>query len=117
MPARPTLKGYQPEFNVRFLGNLFNPKKKTDNRATAEAKFEVLTFLLEYSVQTGQSQHLASEGETDRSQVHGDADTIVELLWAAAQNDIDGLRRLVVQGVPVSAADYDGRTALHLAAA
>jgi anti-sigma regulatory factor (Ser/Thr protein kinase) len=41
---------------------------------------------------------------------------VVELLWAAAENDIDNLRRCLAKGIPVSAADYDGRTALHLAA-
>jgi glutaminase len=39
------------------------------------------------------------------------------LLWAAAENNIDGLRRLVAQGVPMHVQDYDKRTALHLAAA
>ncbi len=47
---------------------------------------------------------------------YGDTDAVVELLWAAADNDLDGLRRCVARGIPLSAADYDGRTALHLAA-
>jgi anti-sigma regulatory factor (Ser/Thr protein kinase) len=41
---------------------------------------------------------------------------VVELLWAASEGDMEGLRRCVARGIPVSAADYDGRTALHLAA-
>ena len=41
----------------------------------------------------------------------------VALLWAAADNDLGGIVRLVANGVPVGATDYDGRTALHLAAA
>lgn len=47
---------------------------------------------------------------------YGDDLSVVELLWAASENDITGLRRLVAQGVPVHAQDYDNRTALHLAA-
>lgn len=46
----------------------------------------------------------------------GDDLAVAELLWAAAADDLDGLRRLVARGVPLHAADYDGRTALHLAA-
>jgi glutaminase len=47
---------------------------------------------------------------------YGDDFAVVELLWAASENDIPGLRRMVAQGVPVHAQDYDKRTALHLAA-
>lgn len=43
-------------------------------------------------------------------------DLLVDLYWAAAEGDLTGIRRLVVQGVDLDAADYDGRTALHLAA-
>ena len=41
---------------------------------------------------------------------------LVDLCWAASEGDLDGLRRLVLQGAEIDAADYDGRTALHLAA-
>jgi len=47
---------------------------------------------------------------------HSDDLAIGELLWAAAQNNVIGIKRLVAQGVPVHAQDYDQRTALHLAA-
>jgi glutaminase len=40
-----------------------------------------------------------------------------ELIWAASLGDMGCLRRLVAQGVPLDLADYDHRTALHLAAA
>jgi glutaminase len=36
--------------------------------------------------------------------------------WAAAQGDVAEMRRLVARGVSATGADYDGRTALHLAA-
>ena len=41
---------------------------------------------------------------------------LVDLCWAASEGDLSGIRRLVVQGVELDDADYDGRTALHLAA-
>ncbi|MDY7095412.1 MAG: glutaminase A [Acidobacteriota bacterium] len=41
---------------------------------------------------------------------------LVDLCWAASEGDVDGIRRLLVQGVDLEEADYDGRTALHLAA-
>ena len=41
---------------------------------------------------------------------------LVDLCWAASEGDLDGIRRLMVQGVDLEEADYDGRTALHLAA-
>ena len=44
------------------------------------------------------------------------AETVVNLCWAASEGDLDGVRRLVARGADLEAADYDGRTALHLAA-
>ncbi len=41
---------------------------------------------------------------------------LVDLCWAASEGDLDGIRRLRVQGAALDQADYDGRTALHLAA-
>ena len=38
------------------------------------------------------------------------------LIWAAAQGDLDEIKRLEALGVDLNAADYDGRTAMHLAA-
>ena len=48
--------------------------------------------------------------ETDRRGL------LVDLCWAASKGDLDGIRRLRVRGVDLAGADYDGRTALHLAA-
>ncbi|WP_414166718.1 glutaminase A [Streptoverticillium reticulum] len=49
----------------------------------------------------------------DQSRIEG----IVGLCFAASQGDLDEIRRLAACHVPLDAADYDGRTALHLAAA
>lgn len=40
-----------------------------------------------------------------------------ELIWAASQGNLTAISKLVAQGVSLEAADYDLRTAMHLAAA
>ncbi len=42
---------------------------------------------------------------------------IMSLIWAATYGDIEEIHRLEANGIDLNAADYDGRTALHLAAA
>ena len=77
----------------------------------------VIELLKQHGAEPGSSQHDDSESmATEEAAQYGDTDAVVELLWAAAENDIDNLRRCLAKGIPVSAADYDGRTALHLAA-
>jgi glutaminase len=39
------------------------------------------------------------------------------LCWAAYQGDLDEIKRLVADDIDINITDYDGRTALHLAAA
>ena len=70
-------------------------------------------------VSTGEPYHSVDDpdGPRDDASEYGDTLSVVELLWAAAENNIAGLQRLVAHGVPVKAQDYDKRTALHLAAA
>lgn len=41
----------------------------------------------------------------------------VDLCWAASEGDLAGIKRLLISGASLDDADYDGRTALHLAAA
>ncbi|MEM6929728.1 MAG: ankyrin repeat domain-containing protein, partial [Myxococcota bacterium] len=41
---------------------------------------------------------------------------VVELLWAASEGLLGSMMRLFARGVPAFGTDYDGRTALHLAA-
>jgi glutaminase len=41
---------------------------------------------------------------------------IVDLCWAAAKGDTKEIQRLVASGAKINGADYDGRTALHVAA-
>ena len=57
------------------------------------------------------------KGKTDKIAKFDDELMVIELLFAAAENNVDNIRHLVAKGVPVNAGDYDMRTALHLAAA
>ncbi|CEF59993.1 No extended memory [Strongyloides ratti] len=45
-----------------------------------------------------------------------DTDLVVSLLYAAKNGEIQTVRRLYLQGANLNMSDYDGRTALHLAA-
>ncbi len=51
------------------------------------------------------------------TRAHHDSSKADELIWAASLGDLSAVRRLVAQGVALDQADYDRRTALHLAAA
>ena len=50
-----------------------------------------------------------------RGRIGRRADDVGILCWAASEGDLATLRQAVARGVPAGAADYDGRTALHLA--
>ena len=43
-------------------------------------------------------------------------DDSMVVCWAASQGDVHELQRLYTSGVDLAAADYDGRTGIHLAA-
>ena len=45
------------------------------------------------------------------------AQKVDQLIWAASKGDLGAVHRLIVRGYDQDAADYDGRTPLHLAAA
>lgn len=57
------------------------------------------------------------ENHEDTSMKIDDELSVIELLWAASENNINNIKQLVARGVPIHASDYDNRTALHLAAA
>jgi glutaminase len=57
------------------------------------------------------------KGKSDKIAKFDDELMVIELLFAATRNDVEGIRHLVAKGVPINAGDYDLRTALHLASA
>merc|ERR1712167_125293 len=63
------------------------------------------------------SSHVAS-GKRDPTKLKSEAvqNPISALLYAAAENDVGAMKRLFLIGTDLNSADYDGRTALHLAA-
>jgi serine/threonine protein kinase len=52
----------------------------------------------------------------DLNRFQRDADEAAPILWAASRGDLAGLKRLAVKFSRIDIADYDYRTALHLAA-
>ncbi|MEC7241393.1 MAG: ankyrin repeat domain-containing protein, partial [Myxococcota bacterium] len=77
----------------------------------------VIAVLQEHEAELGEGKHVSTDGDTDEAILDGNADRVVELLWAAAKADLRGLQTALANGIPIHAADYDGRTALHLGAA
>ncbi|MGE3800489.1 MAG: glutaminase A [Candidatus Kapaibacterium sp.] len=51
-----------------------------------------------------------------RRRVDGMAQNVIAICYAAADGDIKELQHLLARGLDINAADYDGRTAIHLAA-
>ena len=77
----------------------------------------VVSLLKSHDAVLGEGVHIASEGRTDEAVFDGNPDRVVEFLWAASEGNLRGLQTALANGTPINAADYDGRTALHLGAA
>lgn len=79
---------------------------------------EVSSFFADKGMASESPNHRIDDhnGRHDEATDFSDSLAVIELLWAAADNDVVDLRRLVAQGVPVHAQNYDQRTSLHLAA-
>ncbi|XP_033727831.1 glutaminase kidney isoform, mitochondrial-like isoform X1 [Pecten maximus] len=54
---------------------------------------------------------------TSRSKYQNKAMEVVKVLFGAFKGDVTAMRRYALQGVEMNQQDYDGRTALHVAAA
>lgn len=62
-------------------------------------------------------KHASNKKDPRRHKFEAKGLNIVNLLFSAASGDLPGLRRYKLSGMDMTLADYDGRTALHLAAA
>ncbi|XP_043066563.1 glutaminase liver isoform, mitochondrial isoform X9 [Drosophila bipectinata] len=61
-------------------------------------------------------KHLSSKKDPRKHRYETKGLSIVNLLFSAASGDVTALRRHRLSGMDITLADYDGRTALHLAA-
>ena len=80
---------------------------------------EIVELFNKLDVNYTEPVHLVEDpdGETDEMATFDNEMMVIELLFAAFENDVPGIRQLVAKSIPVHAGDYDLRTALHLAAA
>ena len=80
---------------------------------------EIVDEFLKLDIDYSEPFHLIEEpnGKTDKIEKYDDELAIIEFLFAASENDVDGLRQLVAKGIPINVGDKDSRTSLHLAAA
>lgn len=101
--------GVDPNLSDRWGGTPLDDALLSDSEETQE-------LLKQAGGLPGTSAHTSSEGDTDPNVLDEDPTVVAEFVWAAAQGDMYGLRRLTAQGILMNVADYDGRTALHLAA-
>lgn len=77
----------------------------------------IITLLEQAGAHRGQVQgHRDGQRPLRSSIALVDSSITDELIWAASLGDLVAIRRLVAQGVPFDSADYDHRTAIHLAA-
>ena len=86
--------------------------------AYLEGHEEMIRLLEQAGAQRGQVRTRASDGQSRLAipaVIHSPKTD--ELIWAASLGDLGAIRRLVAQGVSLESADYDHRTAMHLAAA
>ena len=73
-----------------------------------------------FSAPDSESVHYINEKykrKVEKASDYGNQLEIIEMLWAAKENDIIGVQRLVAKGIPVDVKDSDNRTPLHLASA
>lgn len=61
-------------------------------------------------------KHASNKKDPRRHRYETKGLSIVNLLFSAASGDVTALRRHKLSGMDVTLSDYDGRTALHLAA-
>ena len=97
-------------------------QNESQNNSAVEEELlfnEIVELFNKLDVNYSEPVHLVEDpdGETDEMATFDNEMMVIELLFAAFENDVPGIRQLVARSIPVHAGDYDLRTALHLAAA
>jgi len=90
-----------------------------DHIGNSERGVKFCTSLTQkFNFHTYDSSSNVAKGKRDPTKVEAEAyqNPISALLYAAHENDVGAMKRLFLTGVDMNSADYDGRTALHLAA-
>lgn len=62
-------------------------------------------------------RHMTQKKDPRRQKYDTKGQKVVNLLFSAASGDVTAMRRHYLSGMNMGLSDYDGRTALHLAAA
>merc|ERR1739842_200197 len=61
-------------------------------------------------------RHAANKKDPRKQKYESKGQKVVNLLFSASAGDVTAMRRYSLAGMDMSEKDYDGRTALHLAA-
>ncbi len=99
-----------------------NPRDRWGGTPLDDAYLQGHASMIDLLEQAGAVRGELTGGPTDdatgaKAQALLDSPKTDELIWAASLGDVVAVRRLAAQGIPLETADYDYRTALHLAAA
>ncbi|XP_047491933.1 glutaminase liver isoform, mitochondrial-like [Penaeus chinensis] len=62
-------------------------------------------------------RHAANKKDPRKQKFESRGQKVVSLLFSACSGDVTAMRRYALAGLNMAESDYDGRTALHLAAA
>jgi len=117
VPAKSGVSGALLVVIPNLLGiSIWSPR--LDEHGNSVRGVEFCQRLIErYSFHTYDSLTRATSKKNPRQhRAESRINQTVNLIYAASYGDLDEIKRLEAQGASLSAADYDGRTALHLAA-
>ena len=98
-----------------------NPKDRWGGTPLADAynnkHTKIIKLLEKHSAQKVTPKGVTASDLSKETLKHINLQDSVRLCWSGFFGDTDELKRLIANGYDLNAADYDGRTALHLAAA
>ena len=60
---------------------------------------------------------ILKKNDPRKKEAEESSNNIINLIYASYRGDLEAIKRYIIKGVDINQGDYDGRTALHLAAA